>query len=325
MREIDYSVIIRTTGKSNEKYVSLMDSIANLQPQPKEIIIVLPEGYDEPTYQLGWETFYYTKKGMVSQRLYGIEVCKTRYALITDDDIRFGEDFVEKLYEPIEAGLCRISAGPLYSFLPEKGFNSLVSSIMGAAVPTIFHKEFYCKILRTTGYSYNRYLKQEQKYYESQSLAWTCFFGEIEALHAINMREEKWLDKHGYASMDDTTMFYKAYLMGIKTYVVVDAIYEHLDAKTSTINNSDIVMYSTGFNRYIFWYRFIYLVQKNAIMQIWSKLCFAYNKQMNLLFYRLSVKRGNLKPSDLECYKKGDKDARTYRSSKEYLDMSGKF
>ena len=325
MREIDYSVVIRTTGKASEKYVALMNSINNLEPRPKEIIIVLPEGYPEPTYQLGWESFYYTKKGMVSQRLYGIEVCKTKYALITDDDISFESDFVEKLYEPIEKGLCKLSAGPLYSFLPEKGINSLIASVMGAAVPTVFNKKFYCNILRTTGYSYNCNLKQEKKYYESQSLAWTCFFGEVEALQKINMREEKWLDKHGYASMDDTVMFYKAYLMGIKTYVVVDAIYQHLDAKTSTINNSDIVMYSTGFNRYVFWHRFIYSMEKNFVMKLWARICFEYNKMMQLLFYWLNVKRGTLTKTDLQQYKKGDKDARAYRNDEEYLDMSREF
>ena len=45
---IDYSVIIRTIGKAGEKYQNLLNSIAALVPQPKEVIVVLPEGYDEP-------------------------------------------------------------------------------------------------------------------------------------------------------------------------------------------------------------------------------------------------------------------------------------
>ena len=120
MQHIDYSVIIRTIGKAGEKYQNLLNAIAVLDPQPREVIVVLPEGYEEPEEKLGWETFYYSPKGMVVQRLFGIKKCKTPYALICDDDVCFAADFVHKLHEPIAEGLCGISAGPLYSFLSEK-------------------------------------------------------------------------------------------------------------------------------------------------------------------------------------------------------------
>ena len=41
---LDYSVIIRTTGKAGAKYQGLLDSIAGLEPQPREVIVVLPDG-----------------------------------------------------------------------------------------------------------------------------------------------------------------------------------------------------------------------------------------------------------------------------------------
>ena len=69
---LDYSVIIRTTGKAGAKYQALLDSIAGLDPQPKEVIVVLPEGYALPSERLGWETFCFCPKGMVIQRLHGI-------------------------------------------------------------------------------------------------------------------------------------------------------------------------------------------------------------------------------------------------------------
>lgn len=101
---IDYSVIIRTTGKAGEKYQRLLQSVANLDPQPKEVIVVLPKGYTLPEDQLGWESFFFCPKGMVIQRLYGIAQCKTAYALICDDDIGFAPDFVRKLHAPLETG-----------------------------------------------------------------------------------------------------------------------------------------------------------------------------------------------------------------------------
>ena len=55
---LEYSVIIRTTGKAKEKYKKLLQSISNLQPKPKDIIVVLPEGCELPKNQLGNEHFF---------------------------------------------------------------------------------------------------------------------------------------------------------------------------------------------------------------------------------------------------------------------------
>ena len=60
---IDYSVIIRTTGQAGEKYTKLLESIKKLKPQPREIIVVLPEKADLPENQLGYEKFFIVRKG----------------------------------------------------------------------------------------------------------------------------------------------------------------------------------------------------------------------------------------------------------------------
>lgn len=122
-----YSVIIRTTGKAGEKYARLLASIDMLDPQPLEIIVVLPEGYAVPKETLGKERIYFSPKGMVVQRLFGVEKCKTQYALIVDDDIAFEADFVSKLYQPVGSGKYSFSAGPLLDFFPKPGIQTLFS------------------------------------------------------------------------------------------------------------------------------------------------------------------------------------------------------
>ena len=283
--DIDYSIIIRTTGQAGEKYRKLLESIANINPQPKEIIVVLPLGNKKPEDILGWETFYYAKKGMVSQRLYGINHCKTKYALICDDDVSFEKDFVSKLYLPIFEKKYDLSSGPLIEFFPKKGITSIISSILATAVPTIFHKNKYCHILSSSGYSYNRKIDTNRlKYYETDSLPWTCFFGAIDKIKSIKLEEENWLDKHGYAAFDDQTMFYKGKLLGIRTCVVSNAKYFHNDAKTSNFNGSKNKFISIGYNRYIFWYKFIYKKQANFLKKIFSVFCFKYSCFMNDLY-----------------------------------------
>lgn len=287
---IDYSVIIRTTGNAKEKYQALLDSIQKLDPKPIEVIVVLPEGYPLPKEQLGWETFYFSKKGMVVQRMYGIEKCTTKYALICDDDMAFSPDFVQKLYQPIQEGLCKITAGPLYSLLPQPGITSALCTITSGAVKTAFHKDRYITILRTSGYSYNRNLDPaKQTLYASQSLSWGCFFAEIASIHDICFQDEIWVDARGYAALDDQTMFYKGWLRGICAYVVPEAVYEHLDAGTSSKNNKTNVPFSMACNRVIFWKRFILDLQKNIFAKMWTCLCFAYYLLINAVFDTLML------------------------------------
>lgn len=321
IKKIDYSVIIRTTGQAGEKYQKLLNSIEKLIPQPKEIIVVLPIGNEKPKDFLGWETFYFTKKGMVSQRLYGINQCKTKYALICDDDVSFESDFVSKLYQPIYEKKCDISAGPLIEFFPRKGINSFMSVMFTIAVPTIFHKNKYCHILRGSGYSYNRKIDfNQRKYYETDSLPWTCFFGDIDKIKLIKLEEESWLDMHGYAALDDQTMFYKGRLLGIKTCVVSNAFYNHLDAKTSR-NNNPSVGYSIGFNRVIFWHRFVYNCQSNIFNGLWSMICYKYYELMLFVLDVLDLLRGKISLNSFKTKRAGYKAGKKYIKSEEYKNL----
>lgn len=319
---IDYSVIIRTIGQAGEKYQNLLNSIAALIPQPREVIVVLPEGYEEPSEQLGWETFYYSPKGMVAQRMYGIQQCKTPYALILDDDIAFGPDFVQKLHEPIELGLANLSSGPLYSFLPEKGIRALVNTVTGAASPTLFHKDRYVSVLRTAGYSYNRHLEPDKKrFYESQSLAGTCFYANISSLKSVGFEEETWIDANGYSAYEDQTMFYKAWLRGVRTIVVSDAYYVHQDAKTSTKNNKPTVTRCLIINRIIFWHRFIYNMEKSLISKLWARIAFTYRMTWLKLWAFIDLARGRYSKDDVRLVFKSCRDGWDYIKSTGYLSL----
>ena len=323
MNTIQYSVIIRTTGKAHEKYQKLLDSIAGLDPQPQEVIVVLPEGYDLPDERLGWETFYFSPKGMVRQRLEGVAACKTDYALICDDDVSFPPDFVEKLHAPVEAGLGFFSAAPLYSFLPDRGREALICTIMASAAPTLFHRRTrYITVLKSSGYSYNRRLDRSSgRYYESQSVAWTCFYADVRALRKLELNKETWLDAHGYSAMDDQTMFYKAWLMGMKTIVVSDAEYEHLDAKTSTKNNKPAVLFSKSFNRLVFWHRFIYSQESGLPGKMLDQMAFGYRLFWEGIRINMGAIRHHMTKADRAVHRDGLRSGREYIRSEEYRSL----
>lgn len=315
--DINYSVVIRTMGKAKEKYQKLLDSISLLDPKPQEVIVVLPEGYNLPEETLGWERFCYSRKGMVTQRLYGLKQCRTKYALVCDDDVCFQPDFVQKLYDPIKRGVCRISAGPLLSYLPKKGMQSILHAVTGAEVPKLKKGENFISVLATSGYSYDRNIDTTERHYlYADSLPWTCFFCEVKAIEEVHLEEETWLELHGYASLDDQTMFYKAKLLGIKTIVVTDAEYEHLDAMTSRKVLSDIA-YAMEFNRYVFWYRFIYSIDNG-----WKKkkdvIAIHYYFFCKRFYNLLRLLNGKLDMQALKAKRQAIIDAKVYVNSKEY-------
>ena len=98
MKQLSYSVVIRTLGNTGLKYKALLDSIAKQTIQPEEIIVVIPEGY-ELDYSLGNERVVRSKKGMTTQRAIGIKEAKSDYILVVDDDIEFEATMIEELYQ----------------------------------------------------------------------------------------------------------------------------------------------------------------------------------------------------------------------------------
>lgn len=318
---MEYSVIIRTTGKAGEKYAKLLRSICALAPLPTEIIVVLPEGYAPPPETLGTERICYCQKGMVTQRLYGAQQCKTRYALFTDDDIAFAPDFVEKLYRPLANGDYSFSAGPLLSFFPRPGMQTAVSTLLGTAAPTVFHGERYNTVLKTTGYSFNRNIKVGSgAVYETQSAPWTCFFTDMEAMRGIHFEDELWLDRHGYSAHDDTAMFYKAWLCGYRTAIVADAPYAHLDAKTSTRGNGEKVAFASGFNTVVFWHRFLYS-PANTPGRLWCKTCLEYGLVMQRLWNQFNCMRGKATAASARAYQEGARAGKVWVASEEYAKL----
>lgn len=311
---IEYSVTIRTLGTAEEKYKRLMKSIDKLEPQPKEVIIVIPQGYQVPEEHCkAKERIVISKKGMIAQRTAGVQSSTTEYVLCCDDDVEFERDFVQKLYEPLQKQKYSVSAGPLYEFFPQKGKVAMMEMILGGAVPTIFNRDKYVTILKNTGWSYNRYLK-ENRLYPTDSLPGTVFMiRRIDFLNTHFEEEIEWAEKTGYAAIEDQILIYKMKLKGYRAVIVPTAKYKHNDGRTSVKNLKLEPIYATGFNHSIFFRKFIIKHEKNIFKKIGAKIAFDYWKIINWLYYRIRFKsnlnvskafRKSLDDAKLYCYEK---------------------
>lgn len=270
---MDYSVIIRTVGRAGEKYRRLLESIEKLHPAPRETIVMLPHGYIPPDAHIVGERICYCPKGMVAQRVHGIAECQSEYILLLDDDIAFEADFVQKLYTPIAQGAYDITAGPLTELFPNKTA-AIIRSFLGAsAVPARKTANYYARLMRSTGYQYNRIATPQPQVFPTETAGGACIFARTDVIRNIHYEDELWLDRNTYALHDDTVLFYKAHCNGLRCGIVADAVYAHLDAGTSKTGGNAQMERGAAFNRIVLWHRFIYKQERSVLGKAWATVC----------------------------------------------------
>ena len=264
---MDYSICIRTLGTSGDKYIKLLDSIEKLTIHPKEVLIVIPHGYEVPSYSIGIEKIVRSHKGMLLQRIVGYENATSEYVLLLDDDVEFESTMVEKLSKPILENQANITF-PIYpELLPLAGIRSLISSFTLGAVPRK-KDDYFVKILPSGGYSYNKNLDESNEYLYSESAPGMCVFAKTEILKEINLRDELWIDRVGYPLREDAVLMYKTVLNRNKSIGVLGIDITHLDGGSGENNRNIKAAYANGFNHILFWKRFVKSKTKGIIENV---------------------------------------------------------
>ena len=279
-----YSVVIRTLGNTGEKYLQMLHAIDCQTVKPKEIVVVIPEGYPLD-HALGNERIIRSGKGMVTQRAVGIEKAEGEYLLVLDDDLDFPPDFAEQLYlHLVEKNLdCVLAFGDWTRgdgdgsgvSLPAKV--SLKSKILGwlKRVRGMYTGQvFYSKLKSdyfdtiTTTAGHRTYVNCEDKL--CQAGAFACFFIKADKAKGVHFEEDCWLEQGSistYAAYDDAVFFYKFYLQNGRIAYTRNTGFHHLDAAAgrpapNKITAKQIRLYTIAKNRTIFWHRHIWSNRK---------------------------------------------------------------
>ncbi|MDY6371163.1 MAG: glycosyltransferase [Bacteroidales bacterium] len=281
-----YSIVIRTLGNTGEKYRRMLDAISRQTVAPEEVLVVIPHGY-ELDHQLGTERIVRSEKGMVTQRVVGIQEATGDYLLVLDDDLDFPTDFVEKLHKTLQQrnldcvlSFCRgwndgkktpteapKPQKPSAKQLIENKIRNLRSAFTGQAFFTNRRSEFFDVTTTTAGH--RTYMRNEQGLCSTGSFQ--CFFIKNEVAKRVRMEEELWLEQGRltkYASFDDGVFYYKLYLQSGRIAYAQDTGYLHLDAAagrqaTNPVEAKRIRIYAMARNRIIFWHRHIWGNKKN--------------------------------------------------------------
>lgn len=299
---INYSVVLRTLGFGGEKYKALLDSIKAQTVQPKEFLVIIPHGYDLPEERLGTETFIRGNKGMVRQRVDGINAAKGDYLLIIDDDIAFPNDFVENLYSLLtiaHADMVSPRVDDAAGNIGKAGLVSRIIAFLSSGSYFSHKKSDYAIRVSALGGSIHTVDLDNDKIYYTQTGHGGCCFVTREAVQLLHYEDESWLEEDvTYAYPDDQVFFYKAHLMGLKTAYAHKYPFRHLDSG-ATVNDTKISIdkrtvkkHDSSRNMFIFWYRFQYSrIKKNPWKKLVSLACIiwkvSFNMMLHLLLYGL--------------------------------------
>ena len=319
-----YAIAIRTLGRAGEKYRRLLDSIRASACPPEKVVVVLPEGYEPPQERLGYEEFVFCPKSMIGQRLAALDHIDSPYTLFLDDDIAFDPYFVEKLLKPLEAGLYDCATGPLFSFFPASTVGKLAGTLTASVSVSLFHRDMYVKILRSGGWSYHTFKTDIERYYPTESFAWTCFMIRTETMRALTMEEEiPWVERFGYAMGDDRVMAYKLIRRGGRACIVANALYEHQDARTSTASSEMVntkPSFCMGFFHTVFWHRYIRDLEPSPLGRLYDRLCFSYWRGAMWCYHLLKAVKPSHRPLR-KAFLEGIREGLRYVKTEEYRTL----
>lgn len=272
--DISYSVVIRTLGNSGEKYCQLLESIANQTIKPKEIIVVIPNGY-ELDYHCGNERIIRCEKGMVTQRAIGIAAATSEYILVVDDDIKFEKDMIESLHQYLidnELDCCLPMEGNPTT--PEEKTIDLKyplktrfrSGFTGQMLTSRRKTNYLDVLTATAGHKIFVNSNNLDKCYLCTTACFQCFFIKTKVAQSGHFEDETWLQEGrltSYSAFDEPVFFSKLNKQGLKMAYALRVRYKHLDAKAghitrSKLDDKKIRYYSIARNRTIYWYKFIW-------------------------------------------------------------------
>ena len=148
------------------------------------------------------------------------------------------------------------------------------------------------KVMRTAGFSYNS--NPVKPTYLSQTNAGPCFFCSKLAFLRTRFEEELWLDDCQYPLGEDQVMFYKMHLSGMRVLTSYNSGIKHLDAGDNRSKEKEkMLIYSDFRFKTIFWHRFIFRPEKNALLKVWDCMCIGYAFSfafiVSLLKFRVDV------------------------------------
>lgn len=281
-----YTVAIRTLGKAGEAYRTLIQSLEEQEIKPESINVYLAEGYPQPE-QVGSEIYYTCPKGLATQRALPFQEIETEYILFLDDDLYLPPDTVKKLFDGVLSKCGDCISPNIYPNHQWDLKHKLVQGLFYSTWPSLSGR--YAFRIRCS--SYYSYSVIPQMVMRSQSCAGACMLMKTQVYHAMNYKEEIWLDNVAYATGQDQVFAYKLHRYGYKLLIHFDTPIKHLDARSGHLKNQELAETNRRMVRFIIWYRTVFQPDR-GLKKVWDIICFVSNWTFNFLLCFIAFLKG---------------------------------
>jgi len=303
----EYTAVIRTLGTAGKKYQTLLDSLVSQTHKPSKIIVYLANGYDIPKETVGIEEVVYVRKGMVAQRALPYNEVDTEWMLMLDDDIAIESDGIERLFSAAIENNADVVACDPFPHDKMSLMQKIAAMVLLSAIPRIGHRD--------KGYTVNClgtdvYNNRPGKVGWSTTNAGAAFICRKKDFLKIRFDEDLWLDQAPLAFPEDTVMFFKMHLYGLKILTHYNAGFTHLDGQTSTKDERGAkIAYSAARNNLIFYHLYVL-----PSIPIWKRIMIApirlYRQSIKYVYRFVKGKKQYIKER-----RQAKKDAMSYLSS----------
>lgn len=313
---MNYSVAIRTLGKSPDTLRRELESISRQTILPEKVVIYIAVGYQRPAFNVMNEVYIDTPKGMVAQRAMEYNEIDSELILLLDDDVELADNSAEILISELVSNDADCVAADTF-----KNHEMSVSSKIKAAVCNLvfphFNQKWAFKIHSNGSFSYIN--NPTAVCYPSQSAAGPASLWRKASLLHLDFKSETWLDRLGFAYGDDDLEFYKLYINGGRLFVSFNSGITNLDAKTasSTYQKDERRLYVRAMSNHIRWYRMQFQTRRKGYERI-SSQCAYWLKQVWTLMLHLCLTVKSLNANPLKYYIKGIKAGIVYVKSQDY-------
>ena len=317
---MNYSIAIRTLGKSGEKFVRELESIKRQTVQPDRIIVYIADGYERPPFTIGKEEYVWVKKGMVAQRALRYDEISSPLMLLLDDDVELEPTCAEELINSLETCELDCLAAETYQDHRLPILIKVYSAITNLVFPHWSNKWAF-KIHSNGSFSYNVHITKDV--YLSQSAAGPAALWKKDVFRNVHIDHELWLDRFEFSYGDDGLTFNKVYKNGYRLGVHYNCGITNLDAKSSSnaFQKNPKKYYTRSMASLMIWHRTCYNLKGLPIYKkAWAAIGFTF-KTIWLFVIHIIASIITLSPKVLWYYSKGIYDGLKMIHSTEYRQI----
>lgn len=316
---MNYSVAIRTLGKSPDILRRELESLKRQTIQPQKVYIYIGEGYPKPDFNVMDEIYVATPKGMIRQRALDYKEITADNILLLDDDVELAEDSAEKLLVLLNKFKADCIASDTFKNHKMSFLNKIIAAVSIFVFPHFNHK--WAFILHRNG-TFSYINSPKENCYPSQSAAGPASLWKKESFLSLDLSSELWLDKLGFSFGEDELMYYKLYLNGGKLFVSFEDGIKNLDGKSSSGDFQANLkkFYIRAKANYIRWHRMHYLTSKNNIIKLTTKVTY-WIKLIWITFEISLLSLYKRSSTPIQYHIKGIVEALKYIESEQYKNL----